>query len=765
MNRSWILGLAGVALVAPGLAGATQPSLIPWPAQVMEVPGAFTVDSQTPVCADGVAGKVAQRLKATLRAVQGLDLNTHRCDRAGITLVMSATASVVDSEGYTLDVDATGMRIVARTEAGLYYGAMTAAQLLSAGTARGASVRLAGVHIEDFPRFKWRGLMLDPVRHFLSVQAVETLIEQMGQHKLNRLHLRLTDDQGWRVEIKQYPQLTQVGAWRTPPSNGGPGSESDVYGGFYTQEDIRQIVTYAAERYITVVPEIDLPGHAQAVVASYPELGVTGDRPPVSSDWGVNPYLYNTSTASLTFVKNVLDEILALFPGQYIHLGGDEAIKDQWKASPTVQAQMKTLGITDENALQSWFMEQIGTYLAQHGRSMVGWDEILEGGVPANATVMSWRGIQGAISAARLGHDVVLSPAPTLYFDNLQSHRDDEPAGRLTVAPLSQVYNFEVVPAALSLEEGSHVLGAQANLWSEYLLSDWYVQHAAFPRVDALSEAVWTPAARMGWAGFLDRLSVQMQRYRRQSIAAADSAFAVDFDVVGGRNAAVENEGGAVRLVNQAGFGAVRYTLDGSEPDRRAKLYTVPLTLKLGTLIRAAAFSDDGLPLAVARSYEFSADTLLTRSSNQLEACPGDNLRLRLPLTPDSPAAEPVYDVDLLQSCYIYPNAPLGRVAALRFDIARLARNFALANRKNQLKSHPARTRFGELVVYQDRCESGPEIARVALPDPAVSEARQSVQPAIAPATGEHDLCLMFTAPVSGPLYAIDAVRLVRSLR
>ena len=765
MNRSWILGLAGVALLVPVLAGATQPSLIPWPAQVMEVPGSFTVDSQTPVCADGVAGKVAQRLKATLQAVQGLDLKTHRCDRAGIALVVSATASVADSEGYTLDVDATGMRIVARTEAGLYYGAMTAAQLLSAGTARGATVRLAGVHIEDLPRFKWRGLMLDPVRHFLSVQAVETLIEQLGQHKLNVLHLRLTDDQGWRIEIKQYPQLTQVGAWRTPPSNGGPDSESGVYGGFYTQEDIRQIVAYAAERYITVVPEIDLPGHAQAVVASYPEVGVTGDRPAVSSDWGVNPYLYNTSTASLTFVKNVLDEVLALFPGKYIHLGGDEAVKDQWKASPTVQAQMKTLGIADENGLQSWFMEQIGTYLAQHDRSMVGWDEILEGGVPANATVMSWRGIQGAISAARLGHDVVLSPAPTLYFDNLQSHRDDEPAGRLTVAPLSQVYNFEVVPAALSLEEGSHVLGAQANLWSEYLLSDGYVQHAAFPRVDALSEAVWTPAARMGWAGFLDRLSVQMQRYQRQSIAAADSAFAIDFDVVGGRNAAVENEGGAVRLVNQVGFGAIRYTLDGSEPDRRAKLYTVPLTLKLGTLIRAAAFSADGLPLAVARSYPFSADTLLTRSSNQLEACPGDNLRLRLPLTPDSPATKPVYDVDLLQGCYIYPKAPLGRVAALRVDIARLARNFALANRKNQLKSHPARTRFGELVVYQDRCESGPEIARVALSDPAMSEARQSVQPAIAPVAGEHDLCLMFTAPVSGPLYAIDAVRLLRSLR
>jgi len=728
------------------------------------VPGAFTVDAQTPICANGAAVKVAERLKATLQAVRGLDLKTHPCQHAGIVLVVSAAASVADTEGYTLDVDATGMRVVARTEAGLYYGAMTAAQLLSSGTAQGSKVRLAGVHIEDFPRFKWRGLMLDPVRHFLPVAAVETLIEQMGQHKLNVLHLRLTDDQGWRVEIKRYPELTKIGGWRTPPSNGGPGGETAQYGGFYTQEDLRAIVAYAAARYITVVPEIDLPGHAQAVVASYPEIGVTGKQPPVSSDWGVNPYLYNTNTESLTFVKNVLDEIMALFPGKYVHLGGDEAVKDQWKASPAIQAQMKALGLADEDAMQSWFMGQIGSYLADHGRSMVGWDEILEGGVPSNATVMSWRGTQGAITAARLGHDVVLSPAPTLYFDDLQSHRDDEPAGRLTVAPLSQVYNFEVVPAALSVEEGRHVLGAQANLWSEYLLSDWYVQHAAFPRVDALSEAVWAPPAQMSWAGFLERLPAQMQRYRRQNIAAADSAFAVDFEVVGGRNAAVLGAGGEVRLLNQTGFGSIRYSLDGSEPDLHSKLYTAPLTLNFGTVIKAAAFSNEGLPLAAVRTYEFSADTLLTRSSNQLEACPGDNLRLRLPLTPDSPAIAPVYAVDLLQSCYIYPGASLSGVAAVRFDIARLARNFALANRKNQVKSHPARTRFGELVVYQDRCETGPEIARAALPDPAVSEPRQRFEPSIAPVSGEHALCLIFTAPTNGPLYAIDAVKLVRGV-
>jgi hexosaminidase len=762
MHRSWFCRFVASMLFASVVTRAAEPSLIPWPAQVVLAPGVFTVDGQTPICAAGVAGNVAKRLQTTLKAVQGLDLKTRPCESAGIVLVLSEAAAVTDTEGYTLDVDANGMRIVARAEAGLYYGAMTAAQLLSAGAAHNSSVRLAGMHIEDFPRFRWRGLMLDPARHFLPVADVKTIIEQMGQHKLNMLHLHLTDDQGWRIAINRYPELTKIGAWRVPPSNGGPGGETAAYGGFYTQQDIHDIVAYAAERNITVVPEIDLPGHAQAAVAAYPQAGVTGERLPVSNNWGVNYCLFNTNSDSLTFVKNVLDEVMALFPGKYVHLGGDEAVKDQWKASPAIQAQMKALGIAAEDAMQSWFMERVGFYLADHGRVMVGWDEILDGGVPSGTTVMSWRGTQGAIAAARLGHDVVLSPAPTLYFDNLQSRQDDEPAGRLRIAPLSQVYNFEVMPTVLSTEEGRHVLGAQANLWSEYLLSAWYLQHALFPRVDALSEAVWTRPSHMSWAGFLKRLPAQMQRYRRQGIAAADSAFAVDFQVVNGRNAALQDGGGAVTLVNQTAFGKIRYTLDGSEPNLESKLYTAPLALKLGTVVKAAAFADDGLPLATVRTYEFSADTLLARSSNQLEACPGGEFVLRLPLTPNSPAVVPAYDVDLFHSCYVYPKALLNGVASLRFDLARLARNFGLANHKNQLKSYPAQTRFGELAVYQDRCETGPELARIVLPDPVASQPRQSVETTIASTPGEHDLCLIFTAPTNGPLYVIDKMKLVR---
>jgi hexosaminidase len=294
------------------------------------------------------------------------------------------------------------------------------------------------------------------------------------------------------------------------------------------------------------------------------------------------------------------------------------------------------------------------------------------------------------------------------------------------------------------------------------LPSSWYLQRATFPRIDALSEAVWTSQSKLNWTGFLARLSAQMQRYRQQGIAAADSAFAVDYQLPNGRNAALKTGAGSVALFTQTGFGAIRYTLDGSDPSPQSALYTTPLELKLGSAVRATAFNADGVPLASERTYYFNAETLLARSSNQLQFCPGDALGLRLPLTPDAPGAAPVFNVNLLNSCYIYPKALLTDVTALGFDIARLPRNFGLANRKNQLKSYPTRTAFGELVVYRDRCEAGPALARVALADPARSDNRQQLKVPIAADGGEHDLCFIFTGGPGGPLYAIDVVKLLR---
>ena len=750
-------GLAAliVALVGSGPVLAGEPSLIPWPVKVAPGAGRFVVSGKTPICATGAAGDVAGQLKTVAKAVQGLDLASG-CGKGAIELILTPDAAISDPEGYTLDVGAKGVRITAREAGGLYYGAMTLAQLMSSDSRFGAPVTLSGVHIIDYPRFKWRGLMIDSARHFLPVADIKRMIDQMGEHKLNVLHWHLTDDQGWRLEIKRYPDLTKVGGWRTPPSNGGPGSETEPYGGFYTQDEGRDLVAYAAARHITIVPELDMPGHAQSAVAGHPALSVTGEQPQVSPDWGVNPYLYNTDADSIAFVENVLDEVMALFPSTYIHLGGDEAVKDQWKNSPKIQAQMKALGITSEDAMQSWFMEQLGSYLAAHGRKMMGWDEILEGGIPPSAAVMSWRGDDGAIQGAQLGHDVVIA---TLYLDNLQTRRNDEPAGRMGILPLAKVYAFEAMPTVLSLEESKHVLGGQANLWSEYLITPWYVQNAAFPRVDAASEAFWTQPARRNWSGFLARLPVQLERYRRQGVHYSDNAFAVDFQLTGDRNAVLAAGGGELALINQTRFGQIRYTLDGSEPGLKSALYTAPLKLDFGHTVKAATFDDAGRVLAATRTYDFSANTLLTRPSNELKTCAGGDFGQRAPLTADSPDTRTIYDIDIFHDCYVYPQAKLDKVAAIDLNIARLARNYALSHDQDQVKSYPKQTPFGELVVLQDGCQ-GTELARQPLPDPKTSNNQQAVTLKLPAASGVHDLCLMFTAPIDGPFYAIDTAKL-----
>jgi hexosaminidase len=751
-----VLALAAALITCAGSAMATEPALIPFPAELQLKKGSFTVSADTGICREGAASDATMTyFRQEVASLRGLALKSVSCATAGIRLEIDPDAPM-PKDGYTLDVTPKDIVVRATNDAGLFYGAVTMAQLLSPDDRFGASVSLNAMHIFDYPRFAWRGLMLDPARHFLPVKNVKTVIDQMALHKLNVLHMHLTDDQGWRIEIKRYPDLTRVGAWRTPPSNGGLGSEKAVYGGFYTQDDIRDIVAYAAERHITVVPELDMPGHAQAAVAGHPALSVTGQTPQVSGDWGVNPYLYNTDADSMRFIDNVLDEVMALFPSTYIHLGGDEAVKDQWKDSPKIQAQMKALGVTSEDAMQSWFMEQVGQYLASHGRRMMGWDEILDGGVPPSATVMSWRGNAGAIKAARLDHDVVVS---TLYLDNLQTARADEPAGRMGILTLNQVYDFDAMPSVLDAQQARHVLGGQMNLWSEYLTSNWYVQNAAFPRVDAASEALWTPAAKKDWAGFLDRLSVQMARYRQQGVHYSDLAFAADFQLPNGRNAALKAGGGEVEIDNQTGYGRIRYTLDGSDPDKTSPLYSRPLDLKFGASIKARVFATNGLPIAAPRSYDFSAAALRTFTSADMTACGSGDLGLRVPLTPDSTATSPVYEIDLFNDCFVYQKADLDGVKSISVDIARLSRNYGLAHDQAKVLSHPASTPYGELVIHQDGCD-GEELERAPLGDPAITPNRLTLTAPLS-SHGVHNLCFIFTAPINGPFYAIDQARLL----
>ena len=496
-------------------------ALIPYPAHLTLQSGHFTIGDGTQLVfdpADADSARIASYFTDLVRRAPGLSLTTQAQGTHAITL--RRDPGVTEKEGYRLEITAHGITISASQSAGLFYGTITLWQLLTQTSGSVHQVVLPALQIDDAPRFAWRGLMLDSARHFQSVGFIKNLIDAMAREKLNVLQWHLTDDQAWRLEIKKYPRLTEVGGWRVPagdaarhdidPATGRP----RLHGGFYTQDQVRELVAYAAARNIAIVPEIEMPGHAMAAIVAYPRLGSTAQVPAeVSSDWGVFPYLYNVDDGTFAFLEDVLSETMALFPSRYIHVGGDEAVKDQWKASPAIQAKMRALGIANEDALQSWFIQRIETFLNAHGRRLIGWDEILQGGIAPNATITSWRGIDGAITAAKAGHDAVLSPAPTLYFDNRQAEGRDEPSGRGAVISLSDVYDFNPAPTQLSEEERRHIIGVQANVWTEHIREENNVGYALFPRTAALAELAWSPAAAHDKASFLARVPAEIGRY------------------------------------------------------------------------------------------------------------------------------------------------------------------------------------------------------------------------------------------------------------
>jgi hexosaminidase len=448
-----------------------------------------------------------------------------------IVFRLDPQAEGASPESYQIDVSPERVLVSARDFHGLFYGAVTLWQLCSAPAAFGEP-ELAATLITDTPRFRWRGLMLDSARHFQSPEFVMRYIDWMALHKLNVLGWHLTDDQGWRLAIRKYPRLTSSGAWRVAagaaaqrdidPATGRP----RLYGGFYTQDEVRRIVAHARARYVTIVPEIEMPGHATAAIVAYPRLGVT-DHPPraVPADWGIYTNLYNVEESTFSFLEDVLAEVMQLFPGEYIHVGGDEAVKDQWQASPRVQARMRELGVPNEQALQGYFTRRLGKYLEAHGRRLIGWDEILEGGVPPGAAVMSWRGVEGAIAAAASGHDAVLSPAPALYLDFRQGTSPAEPPGRGEVVSLERIYRFDPLPGPLAAAAG-HVLGVQANLWTEHVRTEEWAAYMTWPRAAALAEVGWSPAERRDFQDFERRLPLEFDRYRALGVHFSADVFA-----------------------------------------------------------------------------------------------------------------------------------------------------------------------------------------------------------------------------------------------
>jgi hexosaminidase len=538
---AWLSVSAAPVGPQPGATGAVPAAeladVIPAPASVLAGPGTFTVrdGSRILVPQDPESARIAAYFSRLVRASHGIALSVRagRGPRPAEHAIVFRLdpAAPGGAEGYQLVVSAEGVSVSAREPRGLFYGAVTLWQLCSAQPLRGAGLTLPGMRITDAPRFRWRGLMLDSARHFQSPEFVMRYIDWMALHKLNVLGWHLTDDQGWRLEIKKYPRLTAVGAWRVPA---GRAAQRDIdpatghprqYGGYYSQQDVRRIVAHAQARYVTVVPEIEMPGHATAAIVAYPRLGVPPDPPrAVPADWGVFANLFNVEESTFSFLEDVLDEVMRLFPGEYLHVGGDEAVKDQWKASARVQARMRELGVANEEALQGYFTHRMGEYLEAHGRRLIGWDEILEGGVPAGAAVMSWHGADGALAAAAGGHDAVLSPAPTLYLDFRQGGGPAEPPGRGQIVSLEDVYRFDPLPGRLAAAS-QHLLGVQANLWTEHVRTEGGAAYMTWPRAAALAEVGWSAPERLDWPRFLERLPAEFDRYRTLGIHYSDDVF------------------------------------------------------------------------------------------------------------------------------------------------------------------------------------------------------------------------------------------------
>ncbi|MFD5767636.1 beta-N-acetylhexosaminidase [Streptomyces sp. NPDC127049] len=512
----------------------TDTDLIPAPLTAAHREGLLPLDATTALDAGPGTGATARWLRSVLGAATGLPLPDGGGPGAIRLRLSPETAREYGPEGYRLSVTGDGVLLDGGGPAGLFWGAQTLRQLLGPDAYRraplpGRTWRLPYTEAADRPRFGWRGLLLDVARHFTAKEDVLRLLDLMAAHKLNVFHFHLTDDQGWRIEIERYPRLTETGSWRARSKWGHRASplwNDTPHGGFYTRDDIREIVAYAAERHITVVPEIDLPGHSQAAIAAYPWLGNTDvvDTAALTpwDSWGVNPNVLAPTEEVLRFYEGVFEEVLELFPSTFVHVGGDECPKDQWKESPAAQARIAELGVGDEDGLQSWFIRHFDRWLADRGRRLIGWDEILEGGLAEGAAVSSWRGYGGGIAAAEAGHDVVMCPEQQVYLDHRQDGGEDEPVPIGFVRTLEDVYRFEPVPPGLSEAAARHVLGTQANVWTEVMENRARVDYQVFPRLAAFAEVAWSalpaPADR-DTAGFLRRMETHYRRLDALGVA------------------------------------------------------------------------------------------------------------------------------------------------------------------------------------------------------------------------------------------------------
>ena len=620
MKKLLLTLAAGIVLCSCG-SHDPQIAIVPYPNHLETGRGTYRVTDR-PVTCDSRTDERTQRavvgFAARLATVTGGTNPVTVADEVPASGIRFVTDESLPAEGYELNVDGEGIEVRASQFPGFLYALQSLEQLLPAavyGTepAPDAAWEVPCVEIADAPRFAYRGMHLDVARHFFSVDEVKRYIDVMAIHKLNTLHWHLTDDQGWRIEIKRYPELTAVGSIRkaTVVRKEWGTYDGTPYGGFYTQDEIRDVVKYAADRGVTVIPEIDLPGHMLAALTAYPELGCTGGPYEVWGRWGVaDDVLCPGREKTFEFLEGVLTEVMELFPSEYIHIGGDECPKVRWEKCPRCQAKIRQLGLKDdgehtaEHYLQSYVTDRIGKFLAQHGRRIIGWDEILEGRAPSDAVVMSWRGSEGGIAAAKLGHDVIMTPNSHFYFDYYQSlDTDAEPFGIGGYIPMEQVYSYDPAFPELTPEQQKHILGVQANLWTEYVLSDEHLEYMLLPRLAALSEVQWCQPETKDWNRFIgsfrmDEIYSQMGYEFAKHIFGVTASYAVD-----------PEKGGVVMTLTTQGGAPIRYTLDGSDPTASSPLYKAPVTIGESCTFKAAALREGMQTPVYTRKFDFNKAT------------------------------------------------------------------------------------------------------------------------------------------------------------
>jgi hexosaminidase len=621
LRITMIKKIASLFLVTIPLYSMAQHAvIIPQPVSIQYNEGSFTIDGNTSLrfnAANKDLAAAAGFFRSCIQSVSAFNLPFNVKKGKTIELQLGKTAAI-GNEGYLLHITPASIKITANKKAGIMYAFQTILQTLPA-IRTNAPLNIPAMQVKDYPRFQWRGMHLDVSRHFFSPNLVKEYINLMATYKMNTFHWHLTDDQGWRIEIKKYPKLTSVGAWRVDQTDkvwsDRPQAKKDepaTYGGYYTQEQIKDIIHYAADRNITIVPELDVPGHSAAAIAAYPYLSCTQQPqlPMTGGNYtGVSSNLCPGNDSVFTFLQNVYAEVIKLFPSQYIHIGGDEVDKTSWKHCPKCQARIKGMGLKNEEELQSYFIRRMEKFIVGKKRKMIGWDEILEGGLAPEATVMSWRGEAGGIAAARMNHNVVMTPGSPVYFDQYQGDPATEPLAIGGFNTLKKVYDYEPIPSELNPKQAKFVLGAQANLWAEYITTPAHVEYMVLPRMLALAEVVWSPKENRDWNSFNERLQSQFRVFDQKGLQYSKGNFRVNIKPSSRNNQLF------VTLSTEAYKGKVYYTLNGEQPGLQSEVYSDPIKIDSSLVLKAVTVVNGKVISSVPAQQSFVMHKAIGRNA------------------------------------------------------------------------------------------------------------------------------------------------------